>query len=80
MPELTTQSVPNTLNRLKLWLSKQTISFQKIISGALQSGQQIESSDYVAATSGWMFDGDGNYELNDTSSEVQNEAFLLGGM
>lgn len=52
-------------DKLRRWLAAQTISFQKIITGALQSGQVITSSDYVSTTSGWRLAGDGTAEFNE---------------
>lgn len=46
-------------DQLKIWLNDQAISFQKIISGSLQSGQSIQS----ATQPGWILSGDGTYDL-----------------
>lgn len=54
-------------DKLRLWLRGQTISVQKLITGALQVGQVASSSNFVAGTSGWMIDGDGNAEFNNVT-------------
>ncbi len=49
---------PALLGKSARWLSAQTITFQNIITGALQIGQEISS-----ATAGWIFRGNGESEL-----------------
>ncbi len=54
----------SNFDQLLIWLGQQTISFQKIITGALQVGQDISSPDFIAGTSGWIIRGDGTAEFN----------------
>lgn len=57
---------PSDFNRddMVRWLNQQVVSFQKIITGSLQADNILSSSNYVAGTSGWMIDGDGDAEFN----------------
>lgn len=66
-PPLDNGAAPLGFDELLIWLGQQTISFQKIITGSLQVGQTLGSSNFVAGSSGWQFDGAGNLEANDAT-------------
>lgn len=60
---------PSNFNRDELlrWFQQQTISFQKVITGSLQAGQEIQSANFASGSAGWQIDGDGNAEFNDVT-------------
>lgn len=49
------------------WLGHQTMTFENIITGSLQAGNTLSSSNYVAGSVGWQIDGDGNAEFNNVT-------------
>ncbi len=55
----------SNFDQLLIWLGQQTISFQKIITGSLQVGQNVSSDNFVAGSAGWEIQGDGSAEFND---------------